>query len=448
MIFDRQITSTPSDLTSVAGTVEIGYIAGDEIQRLLTEKNGSAKGKVLQILGDPGDPYTLDIQKGFEEKMAAHPGGHDHHPGRRCSGRRPTPATSPPDQLLTNPDIDLIFVHAAHLSVAVAAVLEAQGKKPGEIMMMSSNGAPVGLDLIRKGWLQVEVEQPMYAQAAALAMFADKVVNKQEIKPGTYDVIGLRVRADDRELGAEHQDPRRRDHQGQRRRPEILGQPEAADRAGQAGRVSGSHEPRSGGPRSRSRSGGASRSDQPPAAARPPGRCSSSCSTISSGSSCSSCWRCFSLAIPKFFQIGIFLNILEQSTFVGIIAVGLSLTLIAGQMDLSIESVDGARRDDDRRSSSAPAAPAAAWRSTPAWLALPGVAGMALAVGALIGALNGLLVVRFEINAFIVTLASYIWGRGLVVAMSGGRSVYGLPDALRVMAIERVARRPAARLDR
>ena len=44
---------------------------------------------------------------------------------------------------------------------------------------------------------------------------------------------------------------------------------------------------------------------------------------------------------------------------------------------------------------------------------------------------------RFEINAFIVTLASYIWGRGLVVAMSGGRSVYGLPDALRVMAVER-----------
>jgi ribose transport system substrate-binding protein len=49
----------------------------------------------------------------------------------------------------------------------------------------------VGLDLIRKGWEQVEVEQPLYAQAAALAMFADKVVNKQEIKPGTYKILGL-----------------------------------------------------------------------------------------------------------------------------------------------------------------------------------------------------------------------------------------------------------------
>ena len=47
------------------------------------------------------------------------------------------------------------------------------------------------------------------------------------------------------------------------------------------------------------------------------------------------------------------------------------------------------------------------------------------------------LVVRLGINAFIVTLAAYIFARGVVVAMSGGRSVYGLPDAMRVMAIER-----------
>ena len=74
----------------------------------------------------------------------------------------------------------------------------------------------------------------------------------------------------------------------------------------------------------------------------------------------------------------------------------------------------------------------------PAWLAFPVSLAMALGIGALIGGLNGILVVRFEINAFIVTLASYIWGRGLVVAMSGGRSVYGLPDALRAAAVERI----------
>ena len=151
--FDRQITSTPSDFTSVAGTIEIGYVAAEQAQKLLTDKNGSVKGKVLQVLGDPGDPYTLDIQKGFEEKMAAFPDVTIISlPAMQWEASNA--GTIVADQMLANPDIDLIFSHAAHLSVAAVASLEAAGKKPGDVMMMSSNGAPVGLDLIRKGWLQ------------------------------------------------------------------------------------------------------------------------------------------------------------------------------------------------------------------------------------------------------------------------------------------------------
>jgi len=190
MIFDRQITSSPSDFTSVAGTVEIGHVAAGEIQRLLKEKKGDVKGKVLQVLGDPADPYTLDIQKGFEEKMKDFPGVQIISlPAMQWEASNA--GTIVADQLVANPDIDLIFVHAAHLAVAAVASLEAKGKKPGDVMLVSSNGAPVGLDLIRKGWENVEVEQPLYAQAAAIAMFADKVVNKQEIKPGSYKVLGL-----------------------------------------------------------------------------------------------------------------------------------------------------------------------------------------------------------------------------------------------------------------
>jgi ribose transport system substrate-binding protein len=190
IIFDRQITSTPSDFTSVAGTVEIGQVAADEIQRLLKEKKGDVKGKILQVLGDPADPYTLDIQKGFEDKMKDFPDVQIISlPAMQWTADNA--GTIVNDQMVANPDIDLIFVHAAHLAVAAVASLEAKGKKPGDVMLVSSNGAPVGLDLIRKGWENVEVEQPLYAQAAAVAMFADKVVNKQEIKPGTYNVLGL-----------------------------------------------------------------------------------------------------------------------------------------------------------------------------------------------------------------------------------------------------------------
>ncbi len=145
----------------------------------------------------------------------------------------------------------------------------------------------------------------------------------------------------------------------------------------------------------------------------------------------------FAIFIPKFFQIGILLNIVEQSTFVGIIAVGLSLTLIAGQMDLSIELVMALAAMLVALTFGTGGA-GGGLELHPAWLAFPVSLAMALGVGGLIGWLNGTLVVRFEINAFIVTLATYIWGRGLVVAMSGGRSVYGLPDALRGVAVTRL----------
>jgi ribose transport system permease protein len=144
----------------------------------------------------------------------------------------------------------------------------------------------------------------------------------------------------------------------------------------------------------------------------------------------------FSLGIPNFLQIGILLNILEQSTFVGIIAIGLSLTLIGGHMDLSIESVMALAAMTVALVFGTGGA-GGGLALEPAWLAFPVSLAMAIAIGIAVGGVNALLVVKLGINAFIVTLAAYIFARGLVVALSGGRSVYGLPDAMRVMAVER-----------
>ena len=190
IVFDRQVRSTDFALTSVSGNVDIGRIAGREIKRLLEEKNGSASGKVLQILGDPGDNYSLDIQIGFEEVMAAHPEV-EVITDAALNWEASNAADIAENELLANPDVDLIFSHAAHLSDAVRSVLEAGGRAPGDIMMVSSNGAPVALKMIREGWLQVEVEQPLFAQIWGMAKFINLVLAGAEIAPGTYDVLGL-----------------------------------------------------------------------------------------------------------------------------------------------------------------------------------------------------------------------------------------------------------------
>jgi len=49
----------------------------------------------------------------------------------------------------------------------------------------------------------------------------------------------------------------------------------------------------------------------------------------------------FSIAIPNYFQFAIFTNIIEDSTYVGVMAIGLAIVIIAGNMDLSVESTAG-----------------------------------------------------------------------------------------------------------
>src|SRR5262245_47676857 len=135
-----------------------------------------------------------------------------------------------------------------------------------------------------------------------------------------------------------------------------------------------------------------------------------------------------SLAIPGFFQTGIFLNIAYQATFVGILAVGLSFCIIAGQIDLSIESV------------LAFSAMLAAYLSgvsvAASGLALPGVVSLAIVLvfGALTGFVNGFFVVQLRINSFIVTLAMFIVIRGLALILTKARSIFDLPPDMRAVA--------------
>ena len=190
LVYDRQIRNRPVEFTSVAGTVEIGRLSAAEAVKLLTAKYGEPKGKVLSIMGDAGDTYTLDIEQGFEEVIGKNP--NIQVIAKPSKDWEPTNAANTvQDQILVNPDIDLIFIHADHLTTPIVSVLENAGKKKGDILIVDATGMPVGLKLLREGWVQTIVEQPLYGQVYGMAMFLDHVINKKPIKAGTYDVVGL-----------------------------------------------------------------------------------------------------------------------------------------------------------------------------------------------------------------------------------------------------------------
>lgn len=144
----------------------------------------------------------------------------------------------------------------------------------------------------------------------------------------------------------------------------------------------------------------------------------------------------FSIFVPNYFQLGIFANIIEASSVLGVMSIGLALVVISGHMDLSVESVAalGAMSVGILFCS---AGIGMGVVLQPEWLMVPVSILVATTVGGLVGLLNGFFVVKLKMNAFIITLAAYIWVRGLVVAVSGGRSAQDLAPAIRWFGIQR-----------
>jgi ribose/xylose/arabinose/galactoside ABC-type transport system permease subunit len=114
-----------------------------------------------------------------------------------------------------------------------------------------------------------------------------------------------------------------------------------------------------------------------------------------------------SVAFPTFATGGNFANIATQSSFLMIVAAGMTFVILTGGIDLSVGSVF------------ALGGVLAAYGST--W----GIAGallLPLVVCGAIGALQGALVAYVKMAPFIVTLAGLLGVRGLVLASTGGGS--------------------------
>jgi simple sugar transport system permease protein len=127
---------------------------------------------------------------------------------------------------------------------------------------------------------------------------------------------------------------------------------------------------------------------------------------------------------PAFFTVSNFAGIGQQSSALGVVVVGESLILLIGGMDLSLEATFGL-------------APMVA-----AWLIVPVTAFgsgadlspyvgilVLLAVGAAIGLINGLLIVKARLNGFIVTLGMTIVLAGLQNGIVKAQTLFNLPPA-------------------
>jgi ribose/xylose/arabinose/galactoside ABC-type transport system permease subunit len=120
-----------------------------------------------------------------------------------------------------------------------------------------------------------------------------------------------------------------------------------------------------------------------------------------------------SFASPYFFTLRNIFNVLQGMSTIGIMAVGMTMVLIAGGLDLSVGSVLAVGAVLTARLMT--------YAGVNPWLSV--LAG--LAAGAAIGAVNGVLITRAKIVPFIATLGTLSVARGLafLLATSGSGSV-------------------------
>jgi ribose transport system permease protein len=123
----------------------------------------------------------------------------------------------------------------------------------------------------------------------------------------------------------------------------------------------------------------------------------------------------FSFASPAFLSFRNLLNVLDQGTVLGILAIGMTLVIILGGIDLSVGSV------------LAFSMMILGWLSHDCNLPLMVAILAALLVGALCGWVNGLLVTRAKLPAFIATLSMMTIARGLANIITDGRQIVGYP---------------------
>jgi simple sugar transport system permease protein len=130
---------------------------------------------------------------------------------------------------------------------------------------------------------------------------------------------------------------------------------------------------------------------------------------------------------PVFLHKGNLILILQTMSEVGVLVLAEALILIAGRMDLSLESTFGLA-PGLAAWLLLPGAPASIGLGShlPSWTGIP----LTLAAGAVIGAINGLLIVKYRLNGFIVTLGMLIVLRGLLTGISKGQTFFNLPKSM------------------
>lgn len=128
-----------------------------------------------------------------------------------------------------------------------------------------------------------------------------------------------------------------------------------------------------------------------------------------------------SILSPYFLTVNNLFNVFQQITVLAIIALGATMVIVSGGIDLSVGSV------------AALSGMIAGVTFSQVGLPMEVSLILALVSGAVAGAVNGLLIVVGKVPPFVATLAMLSVARGLTLVLSNGQPISGFPDWFRAL---------------
>jgi len=128
----------------------------------------------------------------------------------------------------------------------------------------------------------------------------------------------------------------------------------------------------------------------------------------------------FSTMIDGFFTVKSFENISRQITTIGIVSVGMTLVILTGGIDLSVGAILSFAINIGGQGI------VLGW---PIWL----VYTVMLALGVLLGFINGFLITRVAVPALIITLGTMNIYRGITMVITDGIYITGIPSSFQTV---------------
>jgi|FLYN01.1.fsa_nt_gi ribose/xylose/arabinose/galactoside ABC-type transport system permease subunit len=153
----------------------------------------------------------------------------------------------------------------------------------------------------------------------------------------------------------------------------------------------------------------------------------------------------FTLTVPDYLAPSNIINILLTASVPGVMVIGQALVLMSRRIDLSAEgvislvSVMAAWLMLPYREMDLAQAGGIGWELHP-FIVIPFI----LALGALIGFVNGVMIMKLNMNFFIVTLAMQLLLRGIAFVISQGAVMPGTPELFDILGSGRIAGIPVS----